>query len=145
MCKRISVIPAEELSWAWATGGHTGKIVSSSCQPLRIREYMCSPQEGNYGTQRRPAVGRLGLEEGKETWDGWEDHSFSFIFKLYSFVFVHLCTYFRLCWVSVAARRLSLAAAGGGSSWLQLMDFSSQWLLLLCSVEIGHPAYFISE
>lgn len=61
------------------------------------------------------------------------------------FHFLKFIYLFLLRWVSVAAGRLSLAAAGRGSSWLQLMDFSSQWLLWLCSVGIGHPAYFISD
>ena len=66
------MIPVQELFWARPAGGHIGKKVSSACQPLRISECVCSPQEGTYktATQRRPAVGRLGLEEAKETWDG---------------------------------------------------------------------------
>ena len=36
-----------------------------------------------------------------------------------------------LCWVSLAAHRLSLVGASGGSSSLQFAGFLSQWLLLL--------------
>ena len=40
---------------------------------------------------------------------------------------------FWLCWVFVAARRLSLVAASGGHSLLRCAGFSLRWLLLLCS------------
>ena len=40
------------------------------------------------------------------------------------------CGFFWLCWVFVAARRLSLVAVSGGYSSLQCVGFSLQWLLL---------------
>ena len=49
-------------------------------------------------------------------------------FKVYLFIYL-----FSLCWVFVAARRLSLVAASGGYSSLRCMCFSLQWLLLLQS------------
>ena len=42
--------------------------------------------------------------------------------------------YFWLCWVSVAARRLSLVEASGVYSSLQCTGFSLRWLLLLQSM-----------
>ena len=44
-----------------------------------------------------------------------------------------LFIYFWLCWVFVAARRLSLVVASEGYSSLQCAGFSLQWLLLLRS------------
>ena len=41
--------------------------------------------------------------------------------------------YFWLCWVFVAARRLSLVAVHRGYSSLRCAGFSLQWLLLLRS------------
>ena len=49
------------------------------------------------------------------------DVVFCFVFNLY----------FWLHWVFVAARRLSLVAAGGGCSSLRCMAFSLRWLFLL--------------
>ena len=42
--------------------------------------------------------------------------------------------YFWLCWIFVAAHRLSLVVATGGYSWLQCTGFSLKWLLLLQSM-----------
>ena len=42
--------------------------------------------------------------------------------------------YFWLCWVFVAAHRLSLVAASGGYSLLPCVGFSLWWLLLLWSM-----------
>ena len=42
--------------------------------------------------------------------------------------------YFCLCWVFVAACRLSLVAVSGGYSSLQCAGFSLRWLLLLWSM-----------
>ena len=39
--------------------------------------------------------------------------------------------YFWLCWVFVAARRLSLFVARGGYSWLRCVGFSLRWLLFV--------------
>ena len=47
------------------------------------------------------------------------------------YLFTYLCIYFWLLWVFVAARGLSLVAAGGGYSSLQHTGFSLRWLLLL--------------
>ena len=41
--------------------------------------------------------------------------------------------YFWLCWVFLAARRLSLVVASGGYSSLRCTGFSLWWLLLLWS------------
>ena len=48
-------------------------------------------------------------------------------------LFVLFIYYFWLCWVSVAARELSLVAVSGGYSSLQGAGFSLRWLLLLRS------------
>ena len=52
------------------------------------------------------------------------------------FFLIYLCYlfYFWLCWVVVAAGRLSLAVASGGYSSLQCVGFSLWWLLLLWSM-----------
>ena len=56
-----------------------------------------------------------------------------------TYLFLNKCIYliyffnFWLCWVFVAACRLSLVAAGGGYSSLQCAGFSLRWLLLLQS------------
>ena len=65
-------------------------------------------------------------------------------FKIYLFwlrrILVEVCglfffflIYFWLCWVFVAARRLSLVAVSGGYSSLRCTGFSLRWLLLLRS------------
>ena len=46
-------------------------------------------------------------------------------------VFFLIFTYFRLCWVFIAVRGLSLAVVSKGYSPLWRTCFSSQWLLLL--------------
>ena len=52
-------------------------------------------------------------------------------FNLFVFVvFINLFIYFWLCWVSIAARGLSLVAASRSYSLLQCAGFSLQWLLL---------------
>ena len=53
--------------------------------------------------------------------------------QLFKNKFTYLFIYFWLCWVFVAACRLSLVAASGGCSLLWCADFSLQWLLLLRS------------
>ena len=45
-------------------------------------------------------------------------------------LFINFCIYFWLCWVFVAARRLSLVAASGGYSLLRCAGFSLRWLLV---------------
>ena len=50
------------------------------------------------------------------------------IFKIYLFI------YFWLCWVFVAAHRLSQVVASGGYSLLRCTGFSLRWLLLLRSM-----------
>ena len=57
----------------------------------------------------------------------------SFYFYLLIFK-INLFIYFWLCWVSIAARGLSLVAASGGHSSLQCVGFSLRWLLLLWSM-----------
>ena len=54
----------------------------------------------------------------------------TFFFKKF-YLFIYL---FRLCWVFVAARGLSLVAASGVYSSLQCTGFSLWWLLLLQSM-----------
>ena len=49
----------------------------------------------------------------------------------------NLFLYFWLHWVFIASCRLSLVTASGGSSSLQYMDFSLQWLLLFQSMMFG--------
>ena len=68
---------------------------------------------------------------------------FKFIFKLkyskiysfwYNFFKINLFIFnFWLCWVFVAALRLSIVAASRGYSLLQCAGFSLRWLLLLQS------------
>ena len=50
-------------------------------------------------------------------------------FRVFFFFLIYLFIW--LCWVFVAACRLSLVAASGGYSSLWCMGFSLQWLLLL--------------
>ena len=50
------------------------------------------------------------------------------------FFFLILFIYFWFCWVSVAARGLSLVVASGGYSSLRCVGFSLRWLLLLQSM-----------
>ena len=59
------------------------------------------------------------------------------IFKVFfnKFIFFYLFIYFWLCWVFVAAHRLSLVAASGGYSSLRCAGFSLRWLLLLRSMD----------
>ena len=55
-------------------------------------------------------------------------------FIAFSVIFLknlHLFIYFWLCWVFVAMRRLSLAAASRGYSSLQCAGFSLRWLLFV--------------
>ena len=49
--------------------------------------------------------------------------------------FFLLLFYFWLCWVLVAARRLSLVVASGDYSSLWCVGFSLRWLLLLWSMD----------
>ena len=56
-------------------------------------------------------------------------------------VFFKILFIFCLCWVFVAARRLSLVAAWGGYSSLQCAGFSLQWLLLLQSTGSRHAGF----
>ena len=62
---------------------------------------------------------------------------FTFLFKFILFI------YFWLRWVFVAAHRLSLVVASGGSSSLWCTGFSLWWLLLLWSTG-SRPAGFSS-
>ena len=55
-----------------------------------------------------------------------------FFFFLFINLF-HLFIYFWLCWVFIAARRLSLVVENGGYSSLRCAGFSLRWLLLLWS------------
>ena len=48
---------------------------------------------------------------------------------------------FWLCWVFVAACKLSLAAASGGYTSLQCAGFSLRWLLLLQSMGSRHAGF----
>ena len=64
-----------------------------------------------------------------------------YIFLLIN-LFVSLFIYlFRLCWVFVAARGLSLVAASRGYSSLRCMGFSLRWLLLLWSTGSRHAGF----
>ena len=53
----------------------------------------------------------------------------------------YLLIYFWLCWVFVAAHRLSLVAASGGYSSSQCVGFSLRWLLLLRSTGSRHKGF----
>ena len=55
------------------------------------------------------------------------------LYRLTPFVFFFLI-YFWLCWVFVAARRLSLVVASRGRSSFRCVGFSLQWLLWLWSM-----------
>ena len=61
----------------------------------------------------------------------WEEGA-TIIFFFFLNLFI-LFIYFWLCWVFVAACRLSLVAASGGCSSLWCVGFSLRWLLLLWS------------
>ena len=54
---------------------------------------------------------------------------------------VFVCLFFWLCWVFVAAHRLSLVAASGGYSSLWCAGFSLWWLLLLRSTGSRHASF----
>ena len=54
---------------------------------------------------------------------------------------INVFIYFWLCWVSVAARGLSLVAASGGYSSLWCVDSSLRWLLLLWSTGSRHAGF----
>ena len=60
-------------------------------------------------------------------------HFFSFFLSFFFF--------FWLCWVFVAAHRLSLVVVSGGYSSLWCADFSLQWLLLLQSTGSRHAGF----
>ena len=57
------------------------------------------------------------------------------------FLFFLIYFYFWLCWVFVAAGRLSLVAASGGYSSLWCVGFSWRWLLLLWSMGSRHVGF----
>ena len=57
----------------------------------------------------------------------WKPISWIILFFKINILFI----YFWLCWVFVAACRLSLVAASGGYSSLRCVGFSLRWLLLL--------------
>ena len=54
-------------------------------------------------------------------------------FKNKFYLFIYLFIYLWLCWVFVAARRLSLVVVSGSCSLLWCAGFSLRWLLLLQS------------
>ena len=65
--------------------------------------------------------------------------AFSVINFLLSTVFLFF--FFWLCWVFVAAHRLSLVVASGGYSSLRCTGFSLRWLLLLRSMGTRHVGF----
>ena len=55
-----------------------------------------------------------------------------FLFLIYIYLFfIYLFDYFWLCWVFVAARRLSLVAAGGGLLFVEVCGLLMRWLLVV--------------
>ena len=70
-------------------------------------------------------------------WHAWLCQHATFALLLFFFFLNNrrsLFIYLWLCWIFVAAHRLSLVAASGGYSLLWCADFSLQWFLLLQSV-----------
>ena len=65
-------------------------------------------------------------------------HALFFFFNVYIFI------YFWLCWVFIAACRLSLVAASGGYSSLQCSGFSLRWVLLLRSIGSRHTGSVVA-
>ena len=63
-----------------------------------------------------------------------------FIFYFFINLFIYLFVFW-LCWVFVAALRVSLVAASGGYSSLQCVSFSLRWLLLLQSTSSRHAGF----
>ena len=66
----------------------------------------------------------------------WKNKYFLEDYRNHSFFFAEdfcVFVYFWLCWVSVAACKLSLVAESRGSSPLWCVGFLLLWLLLLCS------------
>ena len=64
--------------------------------------------------------------------------------NMFYFFFINLFIYlfyFCLCWVFIAARRLSLVVASGGYSSLRCASFSLWWLLLLWSTGSRHVGF----
>ena len=65
------------------------------------------------------------------------------VLMIYSFFFplINLFIYvFWLCWVFIAARRLSLVVASGGYSMLRCVGFSLRWLLCCRARALGARA-----
>ena len=60
--------------------------------------------------------------------------------SLFFFLIIYFI-YFWLCWVFVAAFRLSLVAVSGGYSSLWCTGFSLRWLLLLLSMGSRHAGF----
>ena len=65
----------------------------------------------------------------------------SHCFFLNEFICLKNFFYFWLCWVFIAARRLSLVVVSGGYSSLQCAGFSLRWLLLLRSTGPRHVGF----
>ena len=55
-------------------------------------------------------------------------------FKLFLVIYLSIYFYFWLCWVFIAAHRLSLVVSSWGYSPLRCTGFSLWWLLLLRSM-----------
>ena len=66
--------------------------------------------------------------------NNWHLHFPPAHYKNFYFIYLFILFYFWLCWVFVAAHRLSLLEVSGGYSLLQCMGFSLRWLLLLRSM-----------
>ena len=62
-------------------------------------------------------------------------HDLTCIISENMFLLLNLCTYFWLCWVSVAVHRPSLVAVSRDYSSLWCLGFFLQWLLLLQSTD----------
>ena len=65
---------------------------------------------------------------------------YTYMLQISTFIVLILSSFW-LCWVFVAAPRLSLVAVSGGCSSLGCVGFSLQWLLLLRSTGSRHAGF----
>ena len=101
------------------------------CSLVRGKANLLTPGCGEgrgsvYCRRQTRSPGKLVLKTPKLP-EGFRGSIFFFNISLFLFI------YFWLCWVFVAARRLSLVVASGGYSSLWFAGFPLRWLLLLRS------------
>ena len=78
-------------------------------------------------------LGRTSKEQSRPGWHGGQQQFLRILFFFLKNQF-YLLIYFWLCWVFIAAYRLSLVESSRGYSLLRCAGFSLQWLFLLQSM-----------